>query len=102
MPTTYEVPSAAVATPSATSLPLPPHVVCVSSVWPCAVPTAKATSISATTTDSVPRVSDLSTGVVDVTRFRFIVPPHYERRAYLRSPGLAIQLSRFLQPVECS
>jgi hypothetical protein len=43
MPTTYDVPSAAVATPSDTSLPLPPQVVSDSSVWAFAVAGAKLT-----------------------------------------------------------
>src|SRR4029077_1510266 len=42
IPTTYELPSAALATPSATSLPTPPHVVSVRSVWLWTLPIARA------------------------------------------------------------
>jgi hypothetical protein len=48
MPTTYEVPSAAIATPSDTSLPFPPQVVSDWSVWACAVVVAKVTNSNPT------------------------------------------------------
>src|SRR5262249_5137537 len=44
IPTTYELPSAALATPSATSLPTPPHVVSVSNVWLWTLPIKRATA----------------------------------------------------------
>ena len=43
IPTTYELPSAPLATLSATSLPSPPHVVSVSKVWLWTLPIASAT-----------------------------------------------------------
>src|SRR5205823_14554668 len=72
IPTTYELPSAALATPSATSLPTPPHVVCVSSIWPCAVAAARATCSNATHAISNSRIAEQRSAIEDVTDFSLI------------------------------
>jgi hypothetical protein len=73
MPTTYEAPSAATATPSDTSLPLPPHVVSDSSVWACDVAAAKATHTNPTNANSNTGIGEQRSAVEDVTDFSLFI-----------------------------
>src|SRR4030095_7193861 len=69
MPTTYEEPSAATATPSDTSLSLPPQVVSDSSVCACAVAVAKVIHSNPTHANSNDGITERRSAAEDVTHF---------------------------------
>src|SRR4029453_19092946 len=73
MPTTYDEPSAATATPSDTSLPLPPQVVSESSAWACAFAAAKATHSNATPINRNIGMAERRSAVADATNFIFLI-----------------------------
>jgi hypothetical protein len=73
MPTTYEVPSAAVATPSDTSLPSPPQVVSDWSVWACAVAVAKVTDSNPTHASSNIGAPERRSAAEAVTHFVLLI-----------------------------
>jgi hypothetical protein len=69
MPTTYEAPSAEIATPSDTSLPLPPQVVSDSSVCAFAVARAKVTNTNPTHATSNGDIAERRLAAEDETHF---------------------------------
>jgi hypothetical protein len=73
MPTTYELPSASVATPSDTSLPIPPQVVSDWSVWAGAVAVAKVTHSNPTNANSNIGIAERRSAVEGVTYFDLLI-----------------------------
>jgi hypothetical protein len=73
MPTTYEAPSAASATPSETSLPLPPQVVSDNSVWACAVADGKVTHSNPAHANNSTSIAEQAFAAEDVTHFGLLI-----------------------------